>query len=326
MPTPLDPSNPYGFDPTYGYTLDTLKQVGCPPIPTDFAAFWQRTYDEARSIPPHATMRERRRSKHQIVYDIEFDAWNLPGEPPFRVGGWMTVPINEPVTTGVVVGHGYGGRAGPDAAPPLPNAAVIYPCARGFNRSARPDLPNNSDAHVLFGIESKETYIHRGCVTDPVGRGVGIDRTCSRDEANGSPTPAGAASGGGIGALAVPWEPRFRRAFLDFPSFGNYPIRLQLPCVGSGEAVRRFGGEKHLPVLQYFDAAAAAAFTHTPTLVAAALYDPAVQPPGQFAVYNCLAGEKQLFVREAAHVEYAGQAEEDARLRPIVERWLQFPV
>ena len=269
-------------------------------------------------------MRERRRSDRQILYDVDFDAWNLPGEPPFRVGGWITVPTDQPVTSGVVVGHGYGGRAGPDVSAPLPNAAVIYPCARGFNRSARPTLPNHSDAHVLYGIQAKETYLHRGCVTD-LWAAVSALLELVPETAHWI-TYAGASFGGGIGALAVPWEPRFHRAFLDFPSFGNYPVRLQLPCVGSGEAVRRAGGEKHLPVLQYFDAATAATHTRTPTLVAAALYDPAVQPPGQFAVYNCLAGEKRLFVRQAAHVEYAGQADEDARLRPIVEQWLQCTV
>ncbi len=31
----------YHFDPSYGYTLDTLLQVGCPDEPWDFSEFWQ---------------------------------------------------------------------------------------------------------------------------------------------------------------------------------------------------------------------------------------------------------------------------------------------
>ncbi|MEZ5576382.1 MAG: hypothetical protein R3F44_12440 [Candidatus Competibacteraceae bacterium] len=38
--------------------------------------------------------------------------------------------------------------------------------------------------------------------------------------------------------------------------------------------------------------------------VAAARFDPAVPPPGQFAVYNALAGPKELFVLRAGHFDH----------------------
>lgn len=318
------PPNPFGFDPTYGYTLDSLLRVPCPPPPDDFADFWRDTYRQANEIPPQPTWREVGRSAGQIIYEVEFDGWNLRRNPPFRVGGWITVPATGPVRSGVVVGHGYGGRDGPDAVPPLAEAAAIYPCARGFGRSARDDLPNQSDAHVLHGIAHRETYLHRFCVTDIWAAARALVELVP--ETAQWLTYSGASFGGGIGALALPWEPLFRRAFLDFPSFGQYPIRLTLTCVGSGEAVRHAGGLAHLPMLRYFDAATAAGFTQIPTLVAAALYDPAVAPPGQFAVYNCFSGKKELFVRRAAHFEHPDSVEEDNRLRPIVADWLACQV
>ena len=212
------------------------------------------------------------------------------------------------------------GRAGPDLSPLIQSAAVIYPCARGFNRSADVDIPNVADQHVLHGIESRETYVHRGCVIDLWAAAwtlMALEPATSK-----AVFYAGESFGGGIGALALPWEPAYARAFLDFPSFGHHPLRLKMQCVGSGEAIRKSGGENHLPVLRYFDAATAAVHTRIPVMVAPALFDPAVPPPGQFAVFNNLAGEKKLYVRQAAHFEWADASGEDRQVRETAARWL----
>jgi cephalosporin-C deacetylase len=300
----------FPFDPTYGYDEAALRSVGSPPAPADFESFWRDTYALAKNVPLNPARRLIRESRRMKIYEVEFDAWHRDG--PIRIGGWMTVPSELKVDSGIVVGHGYGGRAGPDLSPLIATAAAIYPCARGFNRSARMDIPNTADRHVMHGIESRETYLHRGCVVDLWAAAWAL---CDLEpKAADWLCYAGASFGGGIGALALPWEPLFKRAFLDVPSFGHHPLRLTMRCVGSGEAVRQSGGEKHLPVLQYFDSATAAGHVRIPTLVAAALFDPAVPPPGQFAVHNCLAGPKSLFVRQAAHFDWAGQAAEDLEL------------
>ncbi len=302
----------YPFDPTYGYTEADLMAVGCPAAPADFAPFWRGTFAAASMVPPKPSRTFLRRTRRSVVDLVEFDAWAGEGREPVRLGGWLVTPADGAVTSGLVVGHGYGGRAAPDPAPLVPGSAALYPCARGFNRSAMPDLPSTANSHVLHGIGSRETYIHRFNAVDLWAAAsalielvpAGAEQLCY----------AGASFGGGIGALMLPWDGRFRRAFLDYPSFGNHPIRLTLPCVGSGEAVRQAGGERHLPVLQYFDAATAARHLTIPTLVAAALYDPAVPPPGQFAIHNCLAGERALFVRRDAHVPKVGVATVEDRL------------
>jgi cephalosporin-C deacetylase len=308
----------FSFDPTHGYNEAALRLIGAPPPPADFESFWRETYALAKAIPPHPTRRLIRQSARMRIYEVEFDAWNL--SHPIRIGGWMTVPGDGKIDSGLVVGHGYGGRTGPDLSPLIPTAAAIYPCVRGFNRSAQPDIPDTADKHVLHGIESRETYVHRGCVTD-LWAAVWARLELEPAAANWL-CYAGESFGGGIGALAIPWEPKFKRAFLDYPSFGHHPLRLTLPCIGSGEAIRRNGGAKHLPVLQYFDAATAATHTRIPVLVAAALFDPAVPPPGQFAVFNWLSGEKKLFVRQAAHVDWEGSGIEDGEVRRNASAWL----
>ena len=42
--------------------------------------------------------------------------------------------------------------------------------------------------------------------------------------------------------------------------------------------------------------------------------NPAVPPPGQFAIYNALAGPKELYVLGAGHFDHAGTATDEARL------------
>ncbi|GFJ88937.1 acetylxylan esterase [Phytohabitans rumicis] len=127
----------------------------------------------------------------------------------------------------------------------------------------------------------------------------------------------GGSFGGGIGALALPWDDRFTRAHLYVPSFGHHPLRLAAPSTGSGEAVRRLlAREPHLrPVLDYFDAAIAARRIHIPVYVSAARRDPAVLPDGQFAVYEALAGPKHLYVLSTGHP--ANPAELSARDRDL---------
>ncbi|MGB8355334.1 MAG: acetylxylan esterase, partial [Chthoniobacteraceae bacterium] len=146
-------------DPTYGYDLERLLTVPAPEGPVDFAEFWERTFEEARQVPLRIERREIASPYAGMkVWEVEFDS--LDG---VRIGGWITMPADGKFVRGVVAGHGYGGRSEPAPCEPGPPAVSIYPCARGFDRSARPDIPNSSAGHVRHGIESRETYVHRGC-------------------------------------------------------------------------------------------------------------------------------------------------------------------
>lgn len=292
------------FDPTYGYKLNDLLRVGFPQGPSDFEDFWRATYAEALSIPLNISRRKVKspNPKHEL-WEVEYDS--LDG---MRIGGWITVPKGGNFDRGIVHGHGYGGRSEPGFDLPGPTAVTIQPCARGFHRSAHPSIPDTGGKHVLHGIEDKMTYSHRGSVVDNwLAASVLLElypRVAGRLDYYG------ASFGGGIGAMMLPWDNRLRRAFLDVPSFGNHPLRVTLPCFGSGESVRLLykTNPKILEVVQYFDAATAASYTNIPVCVAGALADSVVPPPGQFAVFNALAGPKDLSVRRGGHPDL----EEDA--------------
>ena len=314
MTTPSPQSHPFPFDPTYSYDETRLSTVPAPPGPDDFAAFWQRTYAETRAIPLKLTHREIPSPLPEFeTHEIEFDT--LGG---VRTGGWLTRPRQGPIEFGLVIGHGYGGRDCPHFEP---GAIAIAPCARGFNRSARPDIPGEAMRHVIHGITSRETYSHRGSASELWSAASALLEL--HPDLTDRLYYSGGSFGGGIGAMALPWDPRFRKAFLDVPSFGNHPLRVQLPCTGSGAAVRAYH-RKHpevLDVLAYFDAATAARHITIPVLVAAALFDPAVPPPGQFAVYNSLAGPKELFVRQAGHFEGPWEITDGNAIQAHLTQW-----
>ncbi|MEU8700641.1 acetylxylan esterase [Streptomyces sp. NPDC048680] len=309
----------FPFDPAYGRTLDDLTAIPAPPAPDGFADFWRARYETARKVATEPEIGPLEDERDGVrIHGVTFTS--VGGA---RLGGWLALPADGPAHHGFVIGHGYGGRqeAGRDVPLPLPGAAAILPCVRGMGaRGQVAGVPDVADAHVLHGIESRETYVIGDCVADLWCAASALHELVPELAGAGPLGYLGESFGGGLGALALPWDDRFGAAQLTVPTFGNHPLRLTLPCVGSGESVRAYRREHPgvTEVLSYFDAATAAGFLELPTLVAAALFDPSVPPPGQFAVYNALAGERELLVLSAGHFEHAGSAEEAAGL--VAER------
>ncbi|MFE3825117.1 acetylxylan esterase [Streptomyces sp. NPDC059092] len=318
----------FPFDPAYGRTLDQLLTLPAPAAPPDFDAFWQERYEAARRVAtaPAVGPQEEERDGFRI-FGVSFTS--VGG---LRLGGWLVLPGDGPAEHGFVIGHGYGGRQDTgDAVPlPLPRSAAILPCVRGLGaRSRRPGIPGEADLHVLHGIGSRDTYVIGDCVADlwcAASALLELVPELARDpepgEGGEAGTPGGrlgyvgGSLGGGLGALALPWDRRFACGQLTVPTFGDHPLRLALPGVGSGEAVRKYYRDhpEVLDVLPYFDAATAASRIRVPVLVAPALFDPAVPPPGQFAVYNALTGPRELHVLRAGHFEHAGGEQETKEL------------
>ena len=308
----------YPFDPACGYDLAALLRIEAPQEAADFAPFWREIRSRADGVAVTPARREVASPRPPTrVFEVEFSS--LDG---IRVGGWLTVPGDEPVERGVIVGHGYGGRDGPDFDLPFRRAAMLFPCARGISRSACPGLSSNPMRHVLHGIRRRETYVLGGCAADTVWCAASALVELFPSAAQRLDY-VGISFGGGVGALALPWDGRFQGAYLNVPTFGHHPLRLSCPCIGSGEALRAYQRRKgEIPeTLRYFDAAVAASHLRVPTLVAAALFDPAVPPPGQFAIYNALAGPRELFVLQAGHFDHAGTSAENARLLAALGRF-----
>lgn len=311
----------FAFDPTHGYDLEALRQIKQAAEPADFANFWRETFSAASAVPLDLEItRSRVILKNYEVFELAFNSLDK-----VRIRAWLARPKAGPVTRGLVISHGYGGRESPDASLPVHGAVAIFPCARGLSLSRQRSIPDEVEKHVLHGIASRETYVHRGCAADVWAAASALitvvpDCAAHLDYIGGS-------FGGGIGALALPWDDRFRSAVLSVPSFGQHPLRLQMACVGSGEAVRQYA-QSHpdvLDVLGYFDASVAASHLRIPTMAVPACFDPAVPPPGQFAVVNAIAGPKVVHVRATGHFDHPGVLREDLVERRALVSFLQDP-
>lgn len=283
------------------YSLTALlTPVAAPAEPADFAEFWRGTYEEFGSgtVSWSLTQQLDPTDTHH-VREIRFQS-----SADERVVAFLMLPRDETsVRRGLVVGHGYGGRTAPDVDRVPADTAAIFPAAPGTEPNADSRFPAQPSEHVLAGIAHRETYSHRFAVAD-IWRAATVLLDVAPAAAQALDF-SGSSFGGGIGAMALPWDSRFRRASLDVPSFGHHAIRLTRRGTGSGEAVRQ-----HLrlhpevrPVLDIFDAATAARHIRIPVHVAAALLDPAVDPRGQFAVYHALTGPKRLSVRANGHLD-----------------------
>lgn len=309
----------YGFDPAYGMDLEQLLAIAPPEPPADFAAFWQARHAAALEVDPRPDIRPTDRELGDYkVFDLRYASTG-----GVDIGGWLLAPRDGQVTRGLVIGHGYGGRDAPESPPPLDGAALLFPCFRGLSRSAMPGVSQNPYYHVLHDIQDRRRYLLGGCVDD---LWLGVSALLRLfPETVGRIAYAGISLGGGIGALAAPWDARIGRLHLHVPTFGHQALRLTLPCVGSGEAVRGFQRQHAFNVMEtlaYYDAASAARHLRIPTLVAAAQFDPAVPPPGQFAIHNAVpAPLRRLFVLEAGHFEYPGRA---AQLEELNRRVADF--
>ncbi len=300
------PANHLPYDATYGYTLERLLTVEAPEPPPGFEAFWQQRLAAALAIDP-ALQPESEAVEHD-GFTVQDVAYRSTGGT--TVKAWLVEPVGRPVRRIAVVGHGYGSRTEPDAIRLFEDAAYLYPCVRGLG-SETPGMGQISVAeHVLHGIESRETYVHGGCVDDFI---CGASALLERHP--GLPLfYDGGSFGGGIGALLLAWDRRFLAGALRDPSFGVYPLRVTQPCSGSGHYVttRYQHDPQVLEVLRYFDSATAARWIEQPVIVTASLFDPAVPPPGQFAVFNAIPGDqKRLLIKTAGHFEYPGIAEEE---------------
>lgn len=315
----MDLSHDFPFDPRHGYDLPRLLSVGAPAPPEDFDAFWQASYAAALRVEVAPTTEPLPYvGEDHRLFLVRFTS--VGGR---RIGAWLTLPADGRVTHGCVVTHGYGGRDAPEPDLLGPGAAAIWPCLRGLGTLSRyADVPEDSADHVLHGIEARETYVHGECAADVWCAATALLELVP--DAASRLAYVGGSFGGGIGPLALPWDDRFHAAALEVPSFGNHPLRLTLPCTGSGESVRAYAAKQPAvrDVLAYFDAATAATRVRVPTLVAAALFDPAVPPPGQFAVHNALAGPKELHTLTAGHFAHPAEAAEAAELVAVQRRFL----
>ncbi len=287
--------------------------------PADFDEFWRGLHAGAREIEPG--VRRVRELSHEGGWRLSEVRFTSTGG--LDLGAFLLEPDGG-VERLVVALPGYGGAGEPVDPLRRPGVAELTLAPRGMPAlSEQTDIPNLAAEHVLHGIGSRETYVIGGCVQD-----VWVATTAAQrlfPEATRIDLRGGS-FGGGLGALALPWDDRFTAAALTVPTFGNHPARLRTPCTGSGESVRLLAQRDPgvIEVVRYFDAATAAARIQIPVLVGAARVDPAVPPVGQFAVYEALSGPAMLLELTAGHLEFDGVERERQTFHGATLGWLDL--
>lgn len=315
-------ASPAEIDGTYGYDLAALLAVEPVPPPEGLADRWRGWYEEAMRVAPEPVL-TRLAADDPLVQGLDRQVFEVEHTVSggLRLRGWIALPVGgvEP-RVGIVHGHGYGGRDALDVARVPDDAAVFFTLARGQGvLNAGLGAPRPEDGHVLHGIESVDDYVLGRCAVD-----LWHAASALVEVVGALPLSyVGESFGGGIGALAIPWDDRFVGATLIVPSFGQYDLRLQLPCSGSGELVREYVAvhPEAREVLRWFDASSTAGFFRIPVRVECALRDAHVPPPGQFAVAEAVSraadqgtgAALELDVQPAGHLEYEGRADVLAR-------------
>jgi cephalosporin-C deacetylase len=308
-------------DPSFGYTIQDLLTIDpLPQLPAGGEEYWRSRYQRALNTAPQVEWEgDEVVGKRYIRRVVRFSS-----SDGRRLGAWLMIPSDREVKRLLVAGHGYG-----SVTPPLDlmfeKTACLHFCSRGFADLARfPDLPAEVAGHVVHGIEERDQYMHGWCAEDVWCTVNALLQLY--------PDPSlplyywGGSFGGGIGAMAVPWDLRIKAAYLEVPSFGNHPVRLQHPCTGSGEFVRQkyLKNPRVAETLSWFDAAATMAYARNPVLFGCAILDPAVPPFGQFSVWHAHPGKKKLIVLPGGHLEYPGMVECMTRRMEEVKQWFPF--
>jgi cephalosporin-C deacetylase len=297
--------HPFPFDPTQGHDVAMLRAVGLPGTePPGFEAFWRGLRAEAEALPLELGVEER--IPPVAGFRLLKVGYNIGRG--LRARAWLALPEDAgTIRAGVIAAHGYDGCPSLEPRFFRHGLAVILPVAPGFHISSDPRLPlNDAGRHVVHGIESPETYVLGRCAAAVWQAPSAVEAVLGARITRWH--YFGWSFGGGLGALALPWEPRVQSAELGQPTFGHHPLRLQQPSNGSANAVReRFHEDPSIArTLAFFDAATAATRLRIPVVFACSLFDPAVTPPGQFAVANAHPGPKRISVFRTGHFDRPG--------------------
>ena len=282
---------------TSGFPKEQLLQIeGDTPVP-DFQTFWQAQYAAARAWKCSCKVEGELWSPDPDCRIFRIRFTSIDG---FSIGMWLARPRES--TGGKLLAHGYGNPQIPPVAS-SPGRTIVMPCVPGLALSQCKEIPWKSGDHARFGADSPEHYV----ITDGV-RNLWIALTILIDmfpDTADNILCSGGSLGGGMGALAIPWDERIHYGNLNVPTLGG---RIMLDYPGNpdtpGESRRRMAlaGPEGMRIIDLCNASAAARFIRVPTVVTPALRDAVVPPPGQFAVANSIPEPYRILrIREVGH-------------------------
>ncbi|MBS1721659.1 MAG: acetylxylan esterase [Armatimonadetes bacterium] len=274
-----------------------------PFVPEGFDEFWASTFEEAEAAPLDFT-RSGTTDYLRTGFKIEsFIFRGVTGEARY---GWIACPSEGTKNPGFLWVPPYGRWS------MLPNE---YGTREGFV-SLSVNLFGESAFHqedyvpsrgyFAEGAGSESTWVFRRMFQDSV---IAMRILEAQPEVDAGRLAAmGLSQGGGIAIWLGAFCPRVRCVCADFPFLSamhwvlahrihRYPLKELVEFADHQPS----GREKLLKVLEFFDTVNVATRCKVPTLVSAGLKDPAVKPEQVRAVFEALAGEKELAEIDYGH-------------------------
>jgi cephalosporin-C deacetylase len=273
----------------------------------DFDAFWAEAKSDPNQTPLEAEIRlvADYPLKSMRVYDVVYKG--ADGTP---IHGWYVTPAgdHQPGSLPVIVKyHGYNGNRGnPHELLQWTSMgmAALAIDARGQG-GLTPDFavyPQGGVAGwMTLGILEPRSYYYKQVYLDCVRA---IDFVCSREEVDGNRIAVyGGSQGGGLALAAAGLDDRPKLAMPIYPFLCHYRRSVEIHATGPYAEIknwfRRFDPEhlqeeKVYRTLSYFDGMNMASRIKARTLMAITLQDTTCPPSTCFAVYNHLAGEKEV--------------------------------
>jgi len=323
--------------PSIDLPLDQLRQYK-PPLyrAADFESFWDETTAGALKQPQNAELIPYDlRAKNVISYAVRFDGYRPtnPGAasastPPSRIAGWYVRPEASGKFPGVVIYHGYSGRA----CRPLDMLALA---AQGFcvlSMDCRGQNGQSQDAAVYpeghstgwmtQGIRDPRTYYYRHVYADALRA---LELLAHRDEVDASRLAVtGFSQGGGLSLAVAALSNRPILCLPDAPYLCDYRRAIDLASAGPyGEIPHLLKSFPHLydeaiRTLSYFDNLNLSPWITCRTIVSACLWDDICPPSTIFGVYNHITAEKQIEVYPF-HAHEVPYEQGEVRFRALVE-------
>lgn len=271
--------------------------------PAGFDAFWAETTAELDGIPP-----EPQREPAEIAAPFgcrleELVFHSLGGQ---RIGAYLASWQDDRPRPLIVHGHGYGGPVGEVAWQRMRAGAHVCGIdVRGYGRSAAGAQERSPWGYILSGVDSPETSVLRGAACDFLrGAEVALEELGPRVSRL---VLHGASFAGGLATIAEALRPLADLLVLQVPSLAWTEARVELCRQGSGLEIARYLSARPdqaataLHTLSFFDALHFAPAVTAPAIVGLGERDDVVPAITVQALYERLAGPRDLVRLPVSH-------------------------
>ncbi len=273
--------------------------------PADFDQFWNRLLDEVAELPRDMRLEPvDYPARGARVYRATF-----AGVGGGSIAGWYMTPQGSGPFPGLAVYHGYSGLRGepwgylPWIAQGYAVLAVDVRDQAGESTDPRPGTGERARGWMTQGINSPESYYYRDVYGDVAQT---VEVLAARPEVDARRIAAtGVSQGGGLTLVAAALSPRVMAAAPDIPFLCHFRRAVDVsnayPYLEFDDYLQRHPDREETMwrTLTYFDVLHFADRIRCPILMSVGLRDLVCPPSTVYAVYNHLAGPKELAVYPA---------------------------